>query len=116
MAQPHVRLLARRAPPPALGPAAGAPAPALPAPQEVQPGVGAGAPLEGQPGEQAAQHAQQAQQRQEEEDEEGDDELVPDPLRCVWVRDAAQRRLLPRLRANTKMMGMLVFITAGGHR
>ena len=55
----------------------------------------------------------------EQEQEEGGDVLAPDPLRCAWMRDPAQRRLLPRLRANTRMMFVLVLITggeAGGRR
>lgn len=41
---------------------------------------------------------------------------VPDVMRCRWRRDPAQRRLLPRLRANLRAMAMLALILAGGCR
>jgi hypothetical protein len=46
----------------------------------------------------------------------GDDDdagaLAPNVLRCAWTHDSAQRRLLPRLRANTRAMAMIALVTA----
>lgn len=41
------------------------------------------------------------------------DSLVPNVLQCAWERDSAQRRLLPRLRANLRAMAMIALISSG---
>lgn len=38
--------------------------------------------------------------------------FVPDVMRCRWRRDAAQRRLLPRLRGNARAMGLAALVLA----
>lgn len=52
----------------------------------------------------------------EEEVQHAQHDLVPDVLRCVWVADRAQRRLLPRLKANIRIMAMLVLLSGGEQR
>lgn len=39
---------------------------------------------------------------------------VPDVMRCRWRRDPAQRRLLPRLKANLRSLALSALIIAGG--
>lgn len=39
------------------------------------------------------------------------DAMAVDVLRCGWIRDSSQRRILPRLRANVRIMAMIVLIT-----
>jgi hypothetical protein len=39
--------------------------------------------------------------------------LAPDVLRCAWVNDSSQLRLLPRLRAHKRTMAIIACITTG---
>lgn len=39
--------------------------------------------------------------------------LAPDVLRCAWINDSSQLRLLPRLRAHKRTMAVIACITAG---
>ena len=39
--------------------------------------------------------------------------LAPDVLRCAWVNDSSQRRLLPRLRAHCRTMAVICLISSG---
>jgi len=74
----------------------------------------------GQPHVRAGHNAQDQQQQQRRmEPENGrqrgreDAQMVPNVLMCAWVRDSSQRRLLPRLKANIRVMAMIVLVTTG---
>ena len=114
LAQPHVRVGR-------LPPRAAAPAPtAAPPQQQQQQQEGNAEPDEAAPaaaadeqqqqqGEQQEQQQRQERQRRQRARREaalaaGDGGFVPNVLRCTWDWDPAQAALLPRLRANVKVM------------
>jgi hypothetical protein len=45
--------------------------------------------------------------------EEPEEAMVPNVLAVAWERDSRQRRLIPRLRANIRVMAAIAFITCG---
>jgi len=45
-------------------------------------------------------------------DNEDEDEMhVPNVLMCAWVRDSSQRKLMPRLKANVRVMATIVMVS-----
>ena len=70
------------------------------------------------PQQEAEQQPQQQQQRvvngqNRHRNNEPPVALAPNVLRCAWINDSSQLRLLPRLRAHKRTMAIIACITAG---
>jgi hypothetical protein len=107
--QPHLRVHnpRRRPAQPAAAAAAAAAGVAGRAAEGMQPQDAAAAGAEGGLGPRAPGPADPAVE------DDGADSLAPNVLLCAWERDSAQRRLLPRLRANLRAMAMIALISSG---